>query len=95
MLYGIRPEHCAVGGGSGLPVDIVVVEPTGADTQLYCRFNGQEVTAMVRDRVAVRAGERIALVPDVPRAHVFDAASGVAHRRVIQPQRPARRRQHE
>jgi multiple sugar transport system ATP-binding protein len=77
VLYGIRPEHCAVGGGPGLPVDIVVVEPTGADTQLYCRFNGQEVTAMVRDRVAARAGERIALVPDVPRAHVFDAESGV------------------
>ena len=77
VLYGIRPEHCAVGGGQGLPVDIVVVEPTGADTQLYCRFNGQEVTAMVRDRVAARAGERIALVPDVPRAHVFDAESGV------------------
>jgi len=77
VLYGIRPEHCAVGNGAGLPVDIVVVEPTGADTQLYCRFNGQEVTAMVRDRVAVRAGERIALVPDTPRAHVFDAASGV------------------
>jgi multiple sugar transport system ATP-binding protein len=77
VLYGIRPEHCSVGAGNGLPVDIVVVEPTGADTQLYCRFNGQEVTAMVRDRVAARAGERIALVPDVPRAHVFDAESGV------------------
>ena len=77
VLYGIRPEHCAVGDRGGLPVDIVVVEPTGADTQLYCRFNGQEVTAMVRDRVAARAGERIALVPDVPRAHVFDAQSGV------------------
>ena len=77
VFCGIRPEHCAVGGGNGLPVDIVVVEPTGADTQLYCRFNGQEVTAMVRDRVAARAGERIALVPDVPRAHVFDAESGV------------------
>ena len=76
VLYGIRPEHCGIGSGQGLPVDIVVVEPTGADTQLYCRFNGQEVTAMVRDRVAARAGERIALVPDVPRAHVFDAESG-------------------
>ena len=37
--------------GGGLPADVVVVEPTGADTQLYCRFNGQEVTALVRDRV--------------------------------------------
>jgi multiple sugar transport system ATP-binding protein len=77
LLYGIRPEHFAVGAARGLPVDVVVVEPTGMDTQLYCRFNGQEVTAMVRDRVAVRAGERISLVPDLPRAHVFDAATGV------------------
>jgi len=77
VLYGIRPEHCALTGVGGLPVDIVVVEPTGADTQLYCRFNGQEVTAMVRDRVGCRAGERIALSPDLPRAHLFDAASGM------------------
>ena len=78
VIYGIRPEHCAVGAGGGFAVDIVVVEPTGADTQLYCRFNGQQVTAMVRDRVGARPGERIALVPDLPRVHVFDAASGVA-----------------
>jgi multiple sugar transport system ATP-binding protein len=77
VLYGMRPEHCSLAESGGLPADVVVVEPTGADTQLYCRFNGQEVTAMVRDRVAVRAGERIALVPDVPRVHVFDAESGV------------------
>jgi multiple sugar transport system ATP-binding protein len=78
VVYGIRPEHCAVGQAGGLPVDVVVVEPTGADTQLYCRFNGQQVTAMVRDRVATRAGERIVLMPDLPRVHVFDATSGVA-----------------
>ena len=61
----------------GLPVEVVVVEPTGADTQLYCRFNGQEVTAMVRDRADCRPGDRIHLVPDLARAHLFDAASGV------------------
>jgi multiple sugar transport system ATP-binding protein len=76
VLYGIRPEHFAVGDRNGVPVDVVVVEPTGADTQLYCRHNGQEVTAMVRDRVGCHAGDRITLVPEVPRAHVFDAASG-------------------
>ena len=32
---------------------------------------------MVRDRVAVRAGDRIGLMPDLHRAHVFDAATGV------------------
>jgi multiple sugar transport system ATP-binding protein len=75
VLYGLRPEHCAL-GASGLPVDVIVVEPTGADTQLYCRFGGQEVTATIDDRTDCRAGERINLAPDLRRAHLFDAASG-------------------
>jgi len=77
VMYGIRPEHCALTGVGGLPSEVVVVEPTGADTQLYCRFNGQEVNAMVRDRVDCRPGDRIALTPDLGRAHLFDAASGM------------------
>jgi multiple sugar transport system ATP-binding protein len=78
VLYGARPEHCALTGGAGLPADVVVVEPTGADTQLYCRFNGQEITSLVRDRVGCRAGDRIGLNPDPARAHLFDAASGLS-----------------
>jgi multiple sugar transport system ATP-binding protein len=76
ILYGIRPEHFAVGSAGGLAVEVIVVEPTGADTQIYCRFVDQEVTATIRDRTNVRAGDRITLVPDAGRAHLFDAASG-------------------
>jgi multiple sugar transport system ATP-binding protein len=75
VLYGVRPEHFVL-GALGVPVDVVVVEPTGADTQLYCRFNGREVTATIRDRAFCRPGERVHLAPDLVRAHVFDAASG-------------------
>src|SRR5437899_4350002 len=75
VLYGVRPEHCAL-GATGLPVEVVVVEPTGADTQLYCRFNGQDVTATIKDRTDCRPGDRIHLAPDLARAHVFDAVSG-------------------
>jgi multiple sugar transport system ATP-binding protein len=71
VLYGIRPEHCAVGAAAACRSDIVVVEPTGADTQLYCRFNGQEVTAMVRDRVAVRAGRAHRASARTSRAHTY------------------------
>jgi multiple sugar transport system ATP-binding protein len=75
VLYGVRPEHCAL-AATGLPVEVVVVEPTGADTQLYCRFNGQDVTATIKDRTDCRPGDRIHLAPDPARAHVFDAGSG-------------------
>ncbi len=76
VLYGMRPEHFSLATGAGLPAEVIVVEPTGADTQLYCRFNGQEVTSLVRDRVACRAGDHVGLMPDPARAHLFDAASG-------------------
>ncbi len=76
VLYGIRPEHCLLADAAGLPAEVVVVEPTGADTQLYCRFNGQELTSLVRDRVDCRAGDGIHLSPDPGRAHLFDAGSG-------------------
>ncbi len=75
VLYGVRPEHCAL-AATGLPVEVVVVEPTGADTQLYCRFNGRDVTATIKDRTDCRPGDRINLAPDLARAHVFDKASG-------------------
>jgi multiple sugar transport system ATP-binding protein len=75
VLYGIRPEHFVVAGG-GLPAEVVVVEPTGADTQLYCRFHGQDITATIRDRTNCRPADRIHLAPDANRAHLFDAASG-------------------
>jgi len=76
VLYGMRPEHCLLADGAGLPAEVVVVEPTGADTQLYCRFSGQELTSLARDRVSCRAGDRVNLKPDLERAHLFDAASG-------------------
>jgi len=75
VLYGIRPEHCSL-AAEGLPAEVIVVEPTGADTQLYCRANGQQVTATIRDRTDCRPGDRVMLTPDFARAHLFDAASG-------------------
>ncbi len=78
VLYGMRPEHCTLSEDDGLPADVVVVEPTGADTQLYCRFNGLELTSLLRDRVTCRAGDRIRLRPDASRAHLFDRASGLS-----------------
>jgi len=76
VLYGMRPEHCALADQAGLPAEVIVVEPTGADTQLFCKFNGQELTSLVRDRVSCSPGDRIGLMPDPARAHLFDAASG-------------------
>ncbi|HKA87791.1 MAG TPA: sn-glycerol-3-phosphate ABC transporter ATP-binding protein UgpC [Haliangiales bacterium] len=77
VIFGTRPEHLALGDeGQGLAAEIVVVEPTGADTQIFSKLGDAEVTAVIRERRELRPGEAIRLVPDPDRSHLFDAESG-------------------
>ncbi|MBC5784316.1 sn-glycerol-3-phosphate ABC transporter ATP-binding protein UgpC [Ramlibacter sp. USB13] len=78
VLYGARPEHMQLAGSDeGVATEVVVVEPTGADTQVFTKIAGVEVTSVFRDRHDFRPGEMIRLRPDPARAHLFDAASGL------------------
>jgi multiple sugar transport system ATP-binding protein len=77
VVLGVRPEHLTLStNGSGLPASVVVVEPTGADTQVFAKFGDTEVTAVFRERHGFATGETIRLLPDAARAHVFDAEAG-------------------
>jgi multiple sugar transport system ATP-binding protein len=77
VIYGTRPEHMELAPeGDGVPTEVVVVEPTGADTQVFARLAGVEVTSVFRERHAFRPGEIIRLRPDIARAHLFDPDSG-------------------
>nr|WP_295883076.1 sn-glycerol-3-phosphate ABC transporter ATP-binding protein UgpC [uncultured Devosia sp.] len=69
---GIRPEHFQLDAG-GLDCEVVVVEPTGSETLVISRLNGQSITAVFKDRLDVRPGDRINLKPDPDKLHFFDA----------------------
>jgi multiple sugar transport system ATP-binding protein len=71
VIYGVRPEHITL-GPEGLPARVAVVEPTGAETQIFARANEDPIDALLRDRIAVRAGDHVNFVVDPARAHVFD-----------------------
>ncbi|MCZ4093666.1 ABC transporter ATP-binding protein [Sinorhizobium psoraleae] len=75
VTYGIRPEHLEL-GETGIPAQVVVVEPTGSETQLYVTVAGRELVTVLRDRVDVRPGEKIWLTPKKGCAHLFDPKSG-------------------
>ena len=78
VVYGTRPEHIDMAGdGEGVATEVVVVEPTGADTQVFTKIAGVEVTSVFRERHDFKPGAMIRLKPDVTRAHLFDAASGI------------------
>jgi multiple sugar transport system ATP-binding protein len=73
VLLGVRPEHLDI-ADDGLRAEVVVVEPTGADTQIFCKVDGVDVTAVVRERHAFHPGEAVRLKPR--HTFLFDQASG-------------------
>jgi multiple sugar transport system ATP-binding protein len=75
VIYGIRPEHFSL-VGSGVPAEVSVIEPTGSETQLFAKLGDQKIVGVFRERVAVKPGEMLPLLPDASAAHLFDAASG-------------------
>jgi multiple sugar transport system ATP-binding protein len=75
VIIGVRPEHFDI-GESCVKAQIVVVEPTGADTQVYCRIAGQDITAVSRERHTFRPGDTVDLKPAEGKSYLFDPASG-------------------
>ena len=77
VVYGVRPEHLALSAnGGGLPVQVEVVEPTGADTLVFCRLGGAPICAEFTERHAFAPGQQIRLQPRTEVVHLFDEASG-------------------
>jgi multiple sugar transport system ATP-binding protein len=75
VRFGIRPEHLTI-GAQGIPAEIEVVEPMGAETELLVKVHGQSFTVMTHGRASYGPGERVFIAPQAAYAHVFDAASG-------------------
>jgi multiple sugar transport system ATP-binding protein len=75
VVYGIRPEHLEL-ADDGIPADVVVIEPTGSETQIVARHSCGEIVAAFRERHQINPGERIHLRPRPKAAHLFDAQTG-------------------
>jgi multiple sugar transport system ATP-binding protein len=75
--YGIRPGdiHLAP-AGSGIAAKVVVVEPTGAETELLLQVGDTQIVAVIHGRTAALPEETVYLAIDADKAHVFDTASG-------------------
>ncbi|MFK7746224.1 MAG: ABC transporter ATP-binding protein [Roseobacter sp.] len=72
---GVRPEHLVL-ADEGLEMEVKVVEPTGSETMVFLKFQGQDITAVFRERHAFAPGQKIKLAPDPDHLHCFDAATG-------------------
>lgn len=74
-VYGIRPENLYP-DPDGIPFEVVMIEPTGAETQIVVRKGSDEITYTSRDRALPRRGDIVHLRADPERTHLFDPATG-------------------
>ncbi|MGH6798590.1 MAG: ABC transporter ATP-binding protein, partial [Roseiarcus sp.] len=77
IVMGVRPEHVRLGGSQAMLAHIVVIEPTGYETQVIAKFAGQDIVCVFRERLNGRPGDSIALTFEGP-LHFFDAQTGEA-----------------
>jgi multiple sugar transport system ATP-binding protein len=77
VAYGIRPEHLEL-ADDGFEARVVVVEPTGSETQVIFRIGDgdNDIVALFRERHGFAPGQTIRLRPRPDRAHLYDIGTG-------------------
>ena len=78
VVYGVRPGDLSLSAtGQGIPAKVIVVEPTGAETELLLEVGGSRMIVVLHGRTSVLPDELVHLEIAPGKAHVFDAASGL------------------
>jgi multiple sugar transport system ATP-binding protein len=77
--YGVRPGDISVSlpnGHGGVPAKVVVVEPTGAETELLLRVGEADLVVVLHGRTTVKPDDTVMLQVAADKTHVFDGAAG-------------------
>jgi multiple sugar transport system ATP-binding protein len=75
--YGIRPGDITVGpAGSGIPAKVIVVEPTGAETELLLEVGDARLVVVLHGRTTAQPDDVVGLSIQTAKTHLFDGASG-------------------
>ncbi|MBK6008866.1 sn-glycerol-3-phosphate ABC transporter ATP-binding protein UgpC [Ramlibacter ginsenosidimutans] len=77
VQYGVRPGDLRLSTtGQGIPAKVVVVEPTGAETELLLKVGDADLVCVLHGRTNARADDTVMLEVAPEKTHVFDAAGG-------------------
>ncbi|MEI6799096.1 MAG: sn-glycerol-3-phosphate ABC transporter ATP-binding protein UgpC [Pseudomonadota bacterium] len=75
ITLGIRPENLHL-DPTGLPAEVLSVEPTGAETQVTARMAGHVMVGAFRERIRAKPGETLSIRLDSSALHLFDSLTG-------------------
>jgi len=76
VILGIRPEHAALAEQDSVPLEVEVVEPTGANIQIYAYLGQTQFCVVTSERHEVRPGDIMTAHFPLEHIHLFDAATG-------------------
>jgi multiple sugar transport system ATP-binding protein len=78
VTYGVRPDHLELAPNAerGVPGEIVVVEPTGSETELVVKIGAAQVVVEAHGRATVRPGDKVTFAVNPANVHLFDQTSG-------------------
>jgi multiple sugar transport system ATP-binding protein len=75
--YGIRPTDIQIcAAAEGVPAKVIVVEPTGAETELLLQVGDTKMIVVTHGRTMVQPDDMVGLRIDPAKVHVFDQGSG-------------------
>ena len=79
-LDQLRILRAIASEGEGLATEVVVVEPTGAETELLLQIGqgdgAQQLILVMHGRTDAQPGQTVHLAIDGAKAHVFDGQGG-------------------
>ena len=76
VFYGVRPTDIYLTEAEqGIPATVVVVEPTGAETELLVKVGEDSLTIVIHGRTQVKPEQIVYLGVRTEKVHLFDASS--------------------
>jgi multiple sugar transport system ATP-binding protein len=77
--YGIRPTDIEIcGAGEGVPAQVIVVEPTGAETELLLQVGDAKLIVVTHGRTMVQPDDMVGLRIAPDKVHVFEQSAAAA-----------------
>ncbi len=77
VQFGVRPGDVRLSNSQqGIEASVIVVEPTGAETELLLKVGDLQLILVLHGRTEVQPDEKVWLDIDVDKTHLFDGQSG-------------------
>ena len=77
VSYGIRPGDISIkDSGQGISAKVIVVEPTGAETELLLEVGGIQIVTVMHGRTDAKPDDMVQLHIDANKAHIFETQTG-------------------